>query len=143
MAIIGTLSSVLGGIAGYFIGKFFYVYIGAPLISWYGLSNQVATLGQVFKEHVFLTILLASLSPVPYKVFTLSAGLFSVNLAAFITASFIGRGIRFFIVSYFADRYGVRAKTFILKQRKDTAIVFLIVTLCVVVYFLLVKQGIL
>jgi membrane protein YqaA with SNARE-associated domain len=143
LALIGTLSSVLGGIAGYFIGKFFYGYIGAPLINWYGLTDQVAYLGGIFKAHVFLTILLASISPLPYKVFTLSAGLFSVNLVAFIFASLVGRGIRFFVVSYLADRYGIRAKKFIVEQQKITVGVFIFIAVCAGTYLLLKSQGIL
>jgi membrane protein YqaA with SNARE-associated domain len=137
LAIIGSLSSVVGGIFGYFIGKFFYGYIGAPLIAWYGLTAQVAYLGGVFKAHVFLTILLASLSPLPYKVFTLSAGLFSVNLGIFILASIVGRGIRFFVVSYLADRYGIHAKKFMLRQQKLSGQIFLVALLCAAVYFAL------
>lgn len=143
LALIGALSSVLGGITGYFIGKFFYGYIGAPLIAWYGLTDQVTHLGEVFKAHVFLTILLASLSPLPYKVFTLSAGLFSVNLGMFIFASLVGRGIRFFVVSYIADRYGIRAKKFIVEQQKVSAIVFGSILVCATIYLVLKSQGIL
>ncbi|MFA6608621.1 MAG: YqaA family protein [Candidatus Paceibacterota bacterium] len=143
LAIIGTISSVLGGIFGYFVGKFFYGYIGAPLISWYGLESEVAYLGNIFREHVFITILLASLSPAPYKVFTLSAGLFSVNLWMFIFASIIGRSIRFFVVSYFADRYGVRAKKFIVEQQKITGRILLGAVVVCIIYFMLKMQGIL
>ena len=94
LALIGMASSVLGGIFGYFIGAFFYQYVGAPLVSWYGITEEVSRLGVVFKENVFLTIFLASLSPLPYKVFTLSAGLFSVNIVSFIIASIVGRSFR-------------------------------------------------
>ena len=57
LAAIGTLASVAGGVFGYFIGKFFYGYVGAPLVAWYGIEAEVAQLGSVFKDHVFLTIM--------------------------------------------------------------------------------------
>lgn len=136
LAIIGMLSSVLGGIAGYFIGMFFYAYIGAPLVAFYGVGDEVAHLGKVFGDNVFWTIILASLSPLPYKVFTLSAGLFSVNLPMFIFASLIGRSIRFFAVAYVADKYGVRAKRFIVEQQKITIITFLVAACLCALYFL-------
>lgn len=136
LAIIGTLSSVCGGIFAYFIGKFFYGYIGAPLISFYGLESEVNSLGNVFREHVFITILLASISPVPYKVFTLSAGLFQVNFMMFVLASLLGRSIRFLTVSYIADRYGVHAKRFIIEQQKITNYVLGFIALVAFVYFL-------
>ena len=137
LALIGTFSSVLGGVAGYFIGKFLYGYIGAPLIAWYGLTEEVAHLGSIFKEHVFLTILLASVSPIPYKVFTLSAGLFSVNLWMFILASIVGRGARFFAVSYVADRYGIHAKQFIARQQKVVMMVLASLLVLLLAYFFL------
>lgn len=143
LAIIGSLSSVVGGIAGYFIGKFFYGYIGAPLVAFYGLTAQVAHLGQVFKDHVFITILLASLSPLPYKIFSLSAGLFSVHLGMFILASLVGRGLRFLIVSYIADRYGVRTKKLIMEQQKITGLVLLAIVACGILYYLFFHQAIL
>ncbi len=143
IAIVGMLSSVLGGIFGYFIGKFLYGYIGAPLIAWYGLTDQVASLGQIFKDHVFITIFLASISPLPYKVFTLSAGLFSVDIFSFILASLVGRSIRFFFVAYVTDRYGIRTKHFILEQKKYTTVVVTSAVILGITYFLLIKQGIL
>lgn len=143
LAIIGTLSSVLGGAFGYFIGKFLYGYIGAPLIAWYGIESEVAYLGSIFKEHVFATILLASVSPLPYKVFTISAGLFSVNFWMFIFASLIGRSLRFFTVSYLANRYGVRAKQFVIKQQKATKVTLWITFGVGIVYIILKTQGIL
>jgi membrane protein YqaA with SNARE-associated domain len=124
LAIIGTASSVIGGIAAYFVGMFFYGYIGEPLVRFYGIQSEVAYLGTLFKDHVFATILLASISPIPYKVFTISAGLFSVNLVSFITASIIGRSLRFFTVAYISNRYGVKAKHILLKQQKLMAKIF-------------------
>lgn len=134
LAIIGTLSSVLGGIFGYFVGKFFYGYIGAPLVAWYGIESEVAQLGAVFKDHVFITIILASISPLPYKVFTLSAGLFSVNFWMFVIASLLGRSVRFAAVAYLADRYGIRAKEFVLKQQRLATMTLLVSVLVIIVY---------
>ncbi len=143
LACIGTLSSVLGGILGYVLGKFFYSYIGEPLVVWYGIESQVTYLGTVFKEHVFLTIMLASISPLPYKVFTLSAGLFSVNFVYFVIASLLGRGLRFAVVSFFADKYGYATKKFFLKQQKFAEFLFYCCVVLLVLYIILVKQGIL
>jgi membrane protein YqaA with SNARE-associated domain len=143
LALIGMLSSVAGGIFGYFIGKFLYGYVGAPLIAWYGIEAEVAHLGAIFKDHVFITIFIASLSPLPYKVFTLSAGLFSVNLSAFIFASIVGRSIRFFAVSYISDRYGVRAKKMVLENKKITTYTMYGAIAVLVLYGILKSNGIL
>lgn len=143
IALIGTLSSVLGGLFGYVIGMFFYSYIGKPLIDFYGLTNDVAYLGTLFKAHVFATIILASLSPIPYKVFTLSAGLFSVNIVSFVLASLIGRSIRFFTVSYLADRYGIRMKERLLQQQKIVGNILLLLVIVFILYLLAHARGIL
>lgn len=143
LAIIGTLSSVVGGMFGYFIGKFFYGYIGAPLIAWYGIEAEVAHLGSIFKDHVFLTIILASVSPLPYKVFTISAGLFSVNFWMFVFASLLGRGVRFVTVSYLADKYGIHAKKFIVKQQKIATYTLWLCVAVIILYIILKTQGIL
>ncbi len=120
LALIGMISSVIGGVVAYFVGMFFYDYVGAPIVAFYGIENEIATLGTLFKDHVFLTILLASISPIPYKVFTLSAGLFSVNLFSFIVASILGRSLRFFAVAYVSNKYGAKAKQILLAQQKRT-----------------------
>lgn len=143
LAIIGTLSSVLGGAFGYFIGKFFYGYIGAPLVTFYGIGDEVAHLGAIFKDHVFLTIILASISPLPYKVFTLSAGLFSVDFWMFIIASFLGRSARFLTVAYLSHRYGLYAKKFIIKQQKIATWTMYGVIVLTILYIILKTQGIL
>jgi membrane protein YqaA with SNARE-associated domain len=143
LALIGTFSSVLGGIFGYCIGTFFYGYIGAPLVALYGMTEEVGRLGQLFKDHVFVTIILASLSPLPYKVFTLSAGLFSVNIVSFIIASIIGRGIRFFIVSYISDRYGLRARNGLMQNQKIVTFFLYSSIVVLILYILLKSKGIL
>jgi membrane protein YqaA with SNARE-associated domain len=143
LALIGMLSSVAGGVFGYFIGKFFYSYVGEPLIAWYGLTAEVEHLGQIFKDHVFLTILLASLSPLPYKVFTISAGLFSVNLMSFITASLVGRSIRFFAVSYISNRYGMQAKQMIVRHQRVTSWTLYVGIVLCILYIVLKSRGIL
>lgn len=137
VASVGTLASVCGGLFGYVIGKFFYLTIGAPLISFYGLAPEVASIGKIFNEHIFLTILLASLTPIPYKVFTISAGIFSAPILPFMAASLIGRGIRFFTVAFLTHRYGAQAKRLMIEQRKAlyvTMILLLMLTIGYVVF---------
>lgn len=118
VATVGTLSSVLGGVFGYAIGKFFYVTIGAHLVSLYGLSAEMSELGAVFSQHIFWAILLASLTPIPYKVFTVSAGVFLAPLLPFMIASLLGRGLRFFTVAYLTNQYGVHAKRMMQEQKR-------------------------
>lgn len=116
IASITTAGSVIGGIFGYIIGAFLYQYIGAPLVAFYGIESQITYVGEQFGKHAFLSILIAAFTPIPYKVFTIGAGLFSLNIVTLITASIVGRGARFFLVAYMTQKYGARAKEFIMKK---------------------------
>lgn len=105
-ALITTISSVLGGLFGYFIGWAFFETVGKALVSLYGLQDELVLVGNFFNENAFLSIFTAAFTPIPYKVFTIAAGLFNLNLIVFVIASILGRGIRFFIVAYIMKVFG-------------------------------------
>lgn len=98
-AALTTLTSVLGGLAGYAIGYFALEWV-APLIQeggrWAGAYTKAS---EWFQEWGFWAVLLAGFSPIPYKVFTISAGALSMAFVPFVVASAIGRGARFFLVA--------------------------------------------
>lgn len=114
IASITTIGSVLGGILGYLIGYYFYQYIGIPIVKFYGIEEQINHVGELFQDNAFVSILVAAFTPIPYKVFTIAGGLFSLNLITFVMASIIGRGARFFLVAYLAHKFGERARQMIL-----------------------------
>jgi membrane protein YqaA with SNARE-associated domain len=98
-ATITTLASVIGGMAGYAIGHFALEWV-APLIETGGrwaAAYQKAS--QWFHEWGFWAVLIAGFSPIPYKVFTISAGALSMAFIPFVLASAAGRGARFYLVS--------------------------------------------
>lgn len=103
---ITTVFSVIGGVFGYAIGALFFDAFGEHLIALYNLQDEFLALQTQFANHTFLAIFTAAFTPIPYKVFTITAGLFTVNLFLFILASILGRGIRFFIVGYILKLYG-------------------------------------
>ena len=98
-ALITTLASVVGGIAGYAVGYFALDWV-APLIGeggrWSAAYNKASTW---FTDWGFWAVLIAGFSPIPYKVFTISAGALSMAFIPFVIASAIGRGGRFFLVA--------------------------------------------
>jgi membrane protein YqaA with SNARE-associated domain len=108
MALIVTISSVVGGLFGYLIGFVFFEFLGKPLIAFYHLENQIQVVGNLFKQNAFLAIFTAAFTPIPYKVFTIAGGLFQINLFSFVIASILGRGGRFFAVSYASKFFGKR-----------------------------------
>lgn len=98
-AMITTVGSVLGGFFGYAIGYFFFQTIGVWIVSTYHLEAQMETVRTLFIDNAFFAIFVAAFTPIPYKVFTIAAGLFSINLPVFVVASILGRGGRFFAVA--------------------------------------------
>lgn len=125
-AAAATTASVLGGMAGYWIGAggwnlaqdFFFAYVP-------GVSPEV--FGQVqalYDRWDFGAIFLAGLTPIPYKVFTLSAGVFRINFSVFVVASVLSRGLRFFVVAALIHRYGAPISDFIDRHFNRLSIVF-------------------
>ena len=135
VASISTVGSVLGGVFGYAIGYYFYQYIGQPIVNFYVVQAEINHVGELFKAHAFISILAAAFTPIPYKVFTIGAGLFSLNMFTFVTASVVGRGARFFIVAYLSNKYGDRAKQIIL-NKGDKILWIVGIVVFVIIYFL-------
>ena len=94
-AAICTVGSVLGGIFGWVIGLKFYDLIGVRIIEALHYEKQFWTVQSLYAKNAFLYILIAGFSPIPYKVFTIAAGVFRIPLSILVTASLLGRGGRF------------------------------------------------
>lgn len=97
-AAITTAASVLGGLLGYVIGLVMLEAI-EPLLHDFGYHEKYLLAKSWFDEWGFWAVFIAGFSPIPYKVFTITAGVISMALAPFILASLIGRGARFFLVA--------------------------------------------
>ena len=93
-----TLSSVLGGLMGYFIGVFAFNIV-EPWLHSFGYMASYQLADEWFQRWGFGVILLAGFTPIPYKVFTIASGAFGLGLIAFVLGSIIGRGARFFLVA--------------------------------------------
>jgi len=96
---ITTIGSVLGGLAGYCIGYLAFAELAQPLIAWFGYEEAYVEIGQWFEQWGFWVVFVAGFSPIPYKLFTIAAGVFHMALLPFVIASFISRGARFFMVA--------------------------------------------
>lgn len=107
-AAVTTIASVFGGLFGYLIGYVFFAAIGAKIVAFYGLEAAVEQARVLYANNAFLAILTAAFTPIPYKVFTIAAGLFSIHVPTLVLASILGRGARFFAVAYLMKRYGER-----------------------------------
>lgn len=114
-AFICMVSSVTGGMLGYFIGWGFYETIGIKIVHFYHAEELFKQLCIKFNAYGFWAILVPALTPIPYKIFTISAGVTRIGFPTFIIASILGRGIRFFAVAWLLWMFGQPIKTFIEK----------------------------
>jgi membrane protein YqaA with SNARE-associated domain len=115
-AAICTLASVAGGLLGYFIGAALYDTVGTWLINFYGLGAKVETFREGYAQYGALIILLKGLTPIPYKLVTITSGFAGYNLPLFVILSLITRGARFFAEAFLLNRYGARARGIIEKR---------------------------
>jgi len=98
-AFLTTVTSVLGGLLGYFIGYFLFEEIGQPLIELYHAQEKFDVARNWFDQYGIWVVFIAGFSPIPYKLFTVTSGVMSLALAPFLLASAVGRGARFFLVA--------------------------------------------
>jgi membrane protein YqaA with SNARE-associated domain len=97
-ATLTTLTSVLGGVFGYLIGLFAYDLV-QPLLEGGRYTEPFQAAQQWFDRWGFWAVLAAGFSPIPYKVFTITAGVLGMAFLPFVLASFVGRGMRFYLVA--------------------------------------------
>ena len=135
LAFITTLASILGGVAGYCLGYFAFDAWLAPIIAEWGYGDKIAKAMEWFKTYGVWVVFLAGFSPIPYKIFTVSAGFLQMALIPFLLASAIGRGARFFLVAGLM-RWGGAAMEQKLRQYVEV-IGWSVVVLAVVAYLLL------
>jgi membrane protein YqaA with SNARE-associated domain len=105
-ALVCTVTSVAGGVVGYAIGALLYDSVGQWLIQLYGYGDKVEAFRASYAEYGAWIILLKGLTPIPYKIVTITSGFADYNLWLFILFSIIARGGRFFIVAIVLNRYG-------------------------------------
>lgn len=112
-ATICTLTSVAGGLVGYGIGALLYDSVGQWLINLYGYADRVESFRAAYAEYGAWIILLKGLTPIPYKVVTITSGFAHYNVFLFVVFSIIARAMRFYLVAFLLDRYGMRAREII------------------------------
>ena len=147
IALIATISSVLGACLGYFIGYVFFNEIGIKIFEFYGVDpsfwqNKVSSEGGVIAWMTLLAI--AGFSPVPFKLLTISSGFIHFNLAYFIVISLLTRGSRFFIIAFLIGNFGPAMKLLIEKKLLKVSIIASIVLIifAYVVYKFLINNFI-
>ena len=133
---IATISSVAGGVFGYFIGAVMWKSIGMTLVSW--VISEQAFMSAITKYKLYQNwaVFIAGFTPLPYKAITLSAGFCKLNLPYFILFSFLSRGARFFLLGGIIKIWGKQIHFFIDRYFNQLVVLF---TLIIVFGFWLLK----
>ena len=116
LATICLAASVIGGVIGYLIGAFFMDSVGMSIVRFYGLTEQYLTVQGWYEAYNAWVVAVAGLTPIPYKLCTLSAGAFRVNFEVFLIASIVSRGVRFFVVAGLIYMFGHKIRHFLEKR---------------------------
>jgi membrane protein YqaA with SNARE-associated domain len=115
-ATICTVTSVAGGLLGYFIGAALYDSVGQWLIQLYGYGDKVEAFREAYAQYGTWIILLKGLTPIPYKIVTITSGFADFNILLFVACSVVARGIRFYAEAFLLNRYGDLARETIEKR---------------------------
>ncbi len=125
-AFLATMGSVIGGIAGYYIGVGLFEQIGRPILEWYNAMGKFERVGELYRENLVLALGTAGFTPIPYKVFTIAAGAFAIPLLPFVVISAVSRGLRFFLVAALIYYFGPPIKRFIDRYFNTLTILFVV-----------------
>jgi membrane protein YqaA with SNARE-associated domain len=125
-AAVCSVASVLGGMFGYWLGWEFMDLVGNRIVEFYHLGDKKATIEAMYKEYGAWAVGAAGFTPLPYKLFTLTAGAFHYDFPVFVLASLVSRSARFFIVAGLIYKYGAPIKIFIEKYFNILSIVFIV-----------------
>lgn len=135
---VATIASILGGVVGYAVGFYFYDLFGRELVALYGFEEKVQVVSKLLSDNVFGATFLSAFTPIPYKVFTLSAGLLGAPFLLFFIASTLGRGLRFLAVGYVTMRCGEAIAKVVFKRFTNvTLAIFLVVAVGISLYLIL------
>ncbi|MBW1616940.1 MAG: DedA family protein [Deltaproteobacteria bacterium] len=125
-ALICAAGSTIGGCFGYLIGMKFMSAVGVKIIEFYHIADQFEYIRELYSRYDAWAVGIAGFTPIPYKVFTITAGVFNIDFKVFLFASLISRGLRFFLVGWLIFAMGEKIKPFIDKYFNTLAVIFVI-----------------
>ncbi len=135
-ALVCSIGSIIGGCLGYLIGWQFMASVGSRIVNFYGLTDKVAYIETLYNTYDAWAVGIAGFTPIPYKVFTIAAGMFKINFTVFVLASMVSRSARFFLVGGLIYLFGPRIQRFIDRYFNLLAVTF---TVLLVGSFVLIK----
>ena len=136
LALLTTLTSVVGGLAGYAIGYFLFESIGGLILGTYGLEQAFADFSAEYNEYGAWIVFIAGVSPIPYKLITIASGATGLDILVFTLASALSRGLRFFVVAGLLYWLGPPIRSFI---EERLGLVFTVFVILLVGGFVLIR----
>jgi membrane protein YqaA with SNARE-associated domain len=133
---ICAIGSVLGGIVGYGLGFWFMDAIGSRIIELYGFADKYQIVQDLYRQYDAWAVGAAGFTPLPYKLFTITAGAFRIDFPTFVFVSFVARSARFAIVAGLIYKFGAPIRTFIEKYLNLLSVLFLVL---LILGFVLIK----
>ena len=127
IALIAVVASVAGGVFGYFIGAFAFEAIGQPILASLGKIDYISGFNQKFNEYGLWAVLIAGVTPFPFKVITIMSGWTSMPFGVFVISSLVARSLRFFAVATLLYYFGAPIRNFIEKRLGLVFTVFIFV----------------
>ena len=125
-AAVCAAGSVIGGVIGYGLGLGFMDTIGVKILDWYGLQDKYEVVQNLYQQYDALAVGAAGFTPLPYKLFTITAGAFKINFVTFVLVSLLSRSARFFLVAAFIYKFGAPVRKFIERYFNLLSILFFI-----------------
>ncbi len=127
IATVALVTSVLGGLFGYFIGAVLFDTVGQPILDFYGKAQAGEVFAQKFNEYGAWAVLMAGVTPFPFKVITIMSGWTGLSLPVFIVASIVARGLRFFVVAGLLWQFGAPIRDFIERRLGRMFTLFMVI----------------
>jgi len=131
-----AVGSVLGGVLGYGLGLWFMDTLGSRIIEIYGLAGKYELVQNLYRQYDAWAVGAAGFTPLPYKLFTITAGAFRIDFLTFVIVSFVSRSARFVIVAGLIYKFGAPIRAFIERYLNILTIAFLVL---LVMGFIIVK----
>ena len=125
-AAVCTVGSLLGAMLGYLLGLQFYEVLGRRIIEFYGVQDGYHQARALYQNWDAIAVAVAGFTPIPYKVFTIAAGVFHINFLTFLLASLLSRGARFFLVGGLILWFGPEIKRFMDRYFNLLTVVFVV-----------------
>ena len=121
-----TVSSVIGGLFGYAIGYYLFDAVGLPILKFYGNEHALDGFEAFVREYGVAAVIVKGMTPIPYKVVTIAAGVGKMDLLAFIGASIVARAMRFYLVAGLLYFFGEPIRSFIEERLALVTTAFLV-----------------